>query len=101
MPLAARHQVESGNHLQATASCAISPLGLDSQQLRRIVEMETHPPQARRAKKLLLVAVAALWALPSQASGDINGFLREKRHGDVAFSFSDESFDRFWLGSTK
>ena len=63
--------------------------------------METHPPQARRAKKLLLVAVAALWALPSQASGDINGFLREKRHGDVAFSFSDESFDRFWLGSTK
>ncbi|MGH9750301.1 MAG: hypothetical protein ACRD6R_10295 [Candidatus Polarisedimenticolia bacterium] len=32
---------------------------------------------------------------------DINGFTRAKGKGDVAFSFTSESYDEFWVGRTK
>ncbi len=36
----------------------------------------------------------------AQAS-DLNGFIREKGHGDVALSLSSEGYDKFWVGRTK
>lgn len=32
---------------------------------------------------------------------DLNGFMPEAGHGDVALSFNTESYDEFWVGDTK
>ena len=46
-------------------------------------------------------AVSAVWACNSTSAADLNGFLREKGRGDVAVSYTSESYDRFWVGSTQ
>jgi hypothetical protein len=48
------------------------------------------------------VALAAVAALGSPLSAqDTNGFLRDKGAGDVALSYTSESYDQFWAGETK
>jgi len=44
---------------------------------------------------IVLAAAHVTWA------SDLNGFLREPGHGDVAFSFTSESYDHFWAGQTR
>jgi hypothetical protein len=44
--------------------------------------------------------VAALGSLPAAAL-DLNGFLPAAGHGDVALSYTGESYDEFWVGTTK
>jgi hypothetical protein len=34
-------------------------------------------------------------------AGDLNGFLRERGRGDVALSYTAESYDEFWVGDDK
>jgi len=55
-----------------------------------------------------LAAVAALAMTSAMTLGnrdaqasDLNGFLREKGHGDVAISYTSEEYDHFWVGRTK
>ncbi|MCI0567200.1 MAG: hypothetical protein L0Z52_03295 [Acidobacteria bacterium] len=57
---------------------------------------------------LLRLAIFTIWflALAVLASGvslaaDLNGFLREKGKGDVALSYTSESYDTFWAGTTE
>lgn len=53
-------------------------------------------------KLAVALAMAAALGLSSPAlAADINGFLREKGHGDVAVSYTTESYDEFWMGETK
>ena len=58
----------------------------------------------RRAISLRPVALTSalllLFSIPA-AAADLNGFLREKGHGDVALSYTSENYDQFWLGTTK
>jgi hypothetical protein len=51
-----------------------------------------------RAGAALLAAVVLGLAVPGTPALDVNGFLREKGEGDVAFSFTNESYDEFWVG---
>jgi hypothetical protein len=44
--------------------------------------------------------LAVLLDLPAQAS-DLTGFLPTAGHGTVAFSYTSESYDHFWVGTTK
>jgi hypothetical protein len=46
------------------------------------------------------LAIAAAAAGPATAM-DLNGFLRQEGRGDVSLSFTSESYDEFWVGSTK
>jgi hypothetical protein len=43
----------------------------------------------------------ALLAAPAVPAMDLNGFLREKGKGDVSVSYTGESYDQFYMGSTK
>ena len=52
----------------------------------------------RRCVVTATVLVAAVGAV---AATDLDGFLREKGHGDVAVSVSSESYDHFWAGRSK
>ena len=45
-------------------------------------------------------AVAALAAVPAVAQ-DLNGFFPAKGQGDFALSYTDESYDEFWVGTHK
>ena len=58
-----------------------------------------HFSTARRALLPVLV-LASLFALASSSTlaQDLNGFLRAKGTGDVALSFTSESYDEFWVG---
>lgn len=57
-----------------------------------------------RTTKILGTAVIAMtaWVLSTPILAlDLNGFVREKGHGDVAISFTAESYDEFWVGSMR
>ena len=54
-----------------------------------------------RAAVRLAVVVLALVATGGAFAIDMNGFLREKGRGDVAVSFTTESYDEFWVGDMK
>lgn len=54
-----------------------------------------------RAAALCSLAIAAGATVSPAAAMDLNGFLRQEGHGDVALSFTSESYDEFWVGSTK
>ena len=54
----------------------------------------------RQAGGVLVAIAAVLWASDSMA-GDLNGFLREKGHGDAALSYTLEGYEEFWVGDTK
>ncbi len=48
------------------------------------------------------VALAAATFAPRPAGAlDINGFLPERGHVDVALSYTSESYEKFWAGTTK
>jgi hypothetical protein len=61
--------------------------------------------RARRAIHQFAVASITMAAVSCVCSvaraGDLNGFLPEKGHGDVALSFTSEGYDKFWVGGTK
>lgn len=46
----------------------------------------------------VLFAVACLALATPAAALDVNGYLPAEGHGDVAFSYTAESWDRFWNG---
>ena len=56
--------------------------------------------QAVHGSLAVVLAVAALASVPAGAL-DINGFLPEKGHVDVALSYTSESYEKFWAGTTK
>lgn len=57
---------------------------------------------ASRAKLAVLCVLALAGFLPSSAGAlDINGFLPAQGGGDLAFSFTSEGYDEFWVGETK
>jgi hypothetical protein len=43
----------------------------------------------------------ALGAIVPCSAADLNGFLRQKGKGDIAFSFTDEGYSSFWMGTTR
>ncbi len=53
-----------------------------------------------RAALGYLSIVAGLQVAGSAAASDLNGFLCEKRQGNVALSFTSQSYDEFWAGKT-
>src|SRR4029078_193136 len=61
--------------------------------------MELRMPAARLAAITLVVAALSL-AAPGRAF-DINGFLPDPGHVDVALSYTSETYDHFWVGATK
>jgi len=56
---------------------------------------------AKRRRACALVLVAAALVAPAARAMDLNGFLRARGEGDVALTWVDESYDRFWVGTTK
>ncbi len=58
---------------------------------------------ARGWKRAAISAAVLAWLGSPRASeaADLNGFLREKGHGDLAASFTTESYGRFWVGDTR
>jgi hypothetical protein len=52
------------------------------------------------APSIAALLLAAGVAAPAQAF-DINGFMPARGQGDVAFSYTMESYDHFWVGETK
>ncbi|MEA2604374.1 MAG: hypothetical protein QOF89_5366 [Acidobacteriota bacterium] len=62
--------------------------------------MELRMPAARLFAVVTLVVAALVLAVPGRAS-DINGFLPEQGHVDVALSYTSETYDHFWVGTTK
>jgi hypothetical protein len=52
---------------------------------------------------LLTVALAVLLAAlaPAAFAFDMNGFLPEPGHGDLALSYTSEGYEEFWVGETK
>lgn len=57
----------------------------------------------RRSYRLYIVLLSlsvVLSALPGQAS-DLTGFLPEEGTGNLALSYTDESYDEFWRGTEK
>jgi hypothetical protein len=56
----------------------------------------------RRASQHLLIVVATAVAIAAPAAAlDINGFLPEAGHGDLAVSYTAEGYDEFWVGDIK
>lgn len=49
----------------------------------------------------VLAAVVFATTSGSMAASDLNGFLRPAGHGDVALSFTHETYDQFWVGEMK
>jgi hypothetical protein len=62
---------------------------------------ETTSPSGRLPGVLALLLAAALAQPPAADGMDLNGFLRAPGEGDVALTWVDESYDRFWVGTTK
>ncbi len=54
-----------------------------------------------RTRSVLAVAICIAAASAPALALDLNGFLREKGHGDVAISYTTESYDEFWRGEEK
>ncbi|HEU4401943.1 MAG TPA: hypothetical protein VFT43_07540 [Candidatus Polarisedimenticolia bacterium] len=60
-----------------------------------------------RGERCLRWAAASLVVLTGYGvsnrarAADLNGFLREKGHGDVAISYTAQSYDHFWAGTTR
>ncbi len=56
-----------------------------------------------RAPVQAAVAGAFLLALAQASAGaaELNGYVREKGHGDVALSFTSQDYNQFWMGTTK
>lgn len=55
----------------------------------------------RRAAVPASCVLAAILLPATAAAGDLNGFLRERGHGDVALSYTAEGYERFWVGDMK
>jgi hypothetical protein len=56
---------------------------------------------ARRVRGTILAAGMALGLATPVAAADLNGFMRAKGHGTVALSYTRQSYDEFWAGTTK
>jgi len=56
---------------------------------------------SRRLGAAAVVAMVASLFSTSVQAVDLNGFLRERGHGDVAVSFTAEGYDEFWVGDEK
>lgn len=57
-----------------------------------------------RAAHLIAVITLAMAGLTLAVPGralDINGFMPERGHGDLAVSYTSETYDEFWVGTTK
>jgi hypothetical protein len=66
-------------------------------KLEEEIDMERARPSALAAGFAGLLLAAATPA----AALDLNGFMPEAGHGDVALSFATEGYDEFWVGETK
>jgi len=62
--------------------------------------MELRTPAAGTLAAVILAIAALAVASPSGAMG-INGFMPERGQGDVALSYTSETYDEFWVGKTK
>jgi len=62
--------------------------------------MELRMRAAGTFAAVTLAVVALAVAAPSRAM-DINGFLPDKGHVDVALSYTSETYDKFWVGKTE
>lgn len=63
--------------------------------------MRTHPLSAVRLFLVVCAAVLGLAGASPAAATNLNGFMPEAGHGDLAISYTTESYDEFWLGETK
>jgi len=62
--------------------------------------MELRMRAAGTFAAVTLAVVALAVAAPSRAM-DINGFLPDRGHVDVALSYTSETYDKFWVGKTE
>jgi hypothetical protein len=62
--------------------------------------MRTRPLTTDRLFLVSLAVLGLTWAGPAAAQ-NLNGFMPEAGHGDLAISYTGESYDEFWVGETE
>ncbi len=53
------------------------------------------------ARALVLALPMATFIPAASSAADLNGFVREKGHGDVALSWTSQDYDHFWAGTAR
>lgn len=60
--------------------------------------MSTHPPSVRWSPFVPCAAVLGLLLATPLAATNLNGFMPGQGHGNLALSYTAESYDQFWVG---